>query len=34
MLTRKQRELLLLISERISSDGVPPSFDEMKDALG
>lgn len=34
MLTRKQRELLLLIHERISADGVPPSFDEMKEALG
>src|ERR1700734_3418210 len=34
MLTRKQRELLLLIRDRVDADGVPPSFDEMKDALG
>jgi repressor LexA len=34
MLTRKQHELLLLIHERLQADGVPPSFDEMKDALG
>ena len=34
MLTRKQKELLLLIRERLDTDGVPPSFDEMKDALG
>lgn len=34
MLTRKQKELLLLIHERIASDSVPPSFDEMKEALG
>jgi len=34
MLTRKQYELLMLIHERLSADGVPPSFDEMKDALG
>jgi repressor LexA len=34
MLTRKQKELLLLIRDRLASDGVPPSFDEMKDALG
>ena len=33
MLTRKQQELLLYIHERILEDGVPPSFDEMKDAL-
>lgn len=33
MLTRKQQELLLLIHERLQVDGVPPSFDEMKDAL-
>lgn len=33
MLTRKQHELLMLIHERMSRDGVPPSFDEMKDAL-
>lgn len=34
MLTRKQKELLLLIRDRMASDGVPPSFDEMKAALG
>jgi len=34
MLTRKQLELLQLIDERMRRDGVPPSFDEMKDALG
>jgi len=34
MLTRKQKELLLLIRDRIASDGVTPSFDEMKAALG
>ena len=33
MLTRKQLELLEFISKRMSEDGVPPSFDEMKDAL-
>src|SRR5689334_802663 len=33
MLTSKQRELLLFIHERMQADGVPPSFDEMKDAL-
>ena len=34
MLTRKQKELLVLIKERMAAEGVPPSFDEMKDALG
>jgi len=34
MLTRKQKELLLLIRDRLEADGVPPSFDEMKVALG
>ncbi|WEX79063.1 transcriptional repressor LexA [Sinorhizobium numidicum] len=33
MLTRKQQELLLFIHERMKETGVPPSFDEMKDAL-
>ncbi len=33
MLTRKQHELLLFIHDRLQSVGVPPSFDEMKDAL-
>jgi len=33
MLTRKQHELLRFINERLKETGVPPSFDEMKDAL-
>src|SRR5260370_12403058 len=33
MLTRKQSELLRFIHERLQESGVPPSFDEMKDAL-
>ena len=33
MLTRKQLELLDFIKTRVDIDGVPPSFDEMKDAL-
>ncbi|WP_310619881.1 transcriptional repressor LexA [Flexibacterium corallicola] len=33
MLTQKQRELLLFINERLTSTGIPPSFDEMKVAL-
>ncbi|WP_181701821.1 transcriptional repressor LexA [Chthonobacter albigriseus] len=33
MLTRKQLELLMFIHERLKESGVPPSFDEMKDAL-
>lgn len=34
MLTRKQFELLMFIHQRIQRDGVSPSFDEMKEALG
>jgi repressor LexA len=34
MLTRKQHELLVFINDRLGDDGVSPSFDEMKDALG
>jgi repressor LexA len=34
MLTRKQKDLLVLIRDRLAADGVPPSFDEMKDAIG
>jgi len=34
MLTRKQKELLLLIRDRVTAESVPPSFDEMKEALG
>lgn len=33
MLTRKQLELLEFIRTRMEVDGVPPSFDEMKEAL-
>jgi repressor LexA len=33
VLTRKQLELLMFINERLKESGVPPSFDEMKDAL-
>ena len=33
MLTRKQYELLVYIHERLKETGIPPSFDEMKDAL-
>ncbi len=34
MLTRKQYELLMFIDESLKKDGVSPSFDEMKEALG
>ncbi|MFC6050045.1 LexA family protein, partial [Methylobacterium hispanicum] len=33
MLTRKQLDLLRFIQQRMRESGVPPSFDEMKDAL-
>ncbi|MFS4438999.1 transcriptional repressor LexA [Paracoccaceae bacterium GXU_MW_L88] len=33
MLTKKQLELLTFIHQRMQQEGVPPSFDEMKDAL-
>jgi repressor LexA len=33
MLTKKQRDLLLFINDRIKADDIPPSFEEMKDAL-
>ena len=33
MLTPKQKELLMFIHERLKETGVPPSFDEMKEAL-
>ena len=33
MLTRKQLDLLEFIHKRVQREGVPPSFDEMKDAL-
>jgi len=33
MLTRKQQLLLQFIHERLQAEGVPPSFEEMKEAL-
>ncbi len=33
MLTRKQRELLQFLVDRIGDDGICPSFEEMKDAV-
>ena len=33
MLTQKQKELLLFIHARLQDEGVPPSFDERKEAL-
>ncbi len=33
MLTKKQLDLLNFINKRLQRDGVPPSFDEMKEAL-
>lgn len=33
MLTRKQYDLLHFIHSRMQKEGIPPSFDEMKDAL-
>jgi repressor LexA len=33
MLTKKQRELLLFINQRLIATSISPSFDEMKDAL-
>jgi repressor LexA len=33
MLTKKQLDLLDFIDRRLQRDGVPPSFDEMKEAL-
>ncbi|NQU61076.1 MAG: transcriptional repressor LexA [Rhodospirillales bacterium] len=34
MLTKKQYDLLVHIDKELKAKGVPPSFDEMKDALG
>ncbi len=34
MLTRKQHDLLLYIHKSLKNEGISPSFDEMKDALG
>jgi len=33
MLTKKQFDLLMFIHQRMTDTGVPPSFEEMKDAL-
>ncbi|WP_322893620.1 MULTISPECIES: transcriptional repressor LexA [unclassified Yoonia] len=33
MLTKKQLDLLAFIHGRVQRDGIPPSFDEMKEAL-
>lgn len=33
MLTPKQKELLVFIHERLKETGIPPSYDEMKEAL-
>jgi len=33
VLTKKQLDLLTFIHKRVQRDGVPPSFDEMKEAL-
>ena len=34
MLTKKQRELLLFLEERISQSGITPSFEEMRKKVG
>ena len=34
MLTKKQRELLIFLEQRVQQDGIAPSFEEMKNALG
>lgn len=34
MLTPKQQELLLYINSRLTRDGISPSFEEMKNAVG
>lgn len=34
MLTQKQRDLLVFIHKKMAQDDVPPSFEEMKEALG
>ena len=33
MLTKKQRNLLIFINNKIRSTGVSPSYDEMKNSL-
>ncbi len=34
MLTQKQHDLLIFINKRLKKNGISPSYDEMKDALG
>lgn len=34
MLTPKQKQLLIFIQDRLAQNGISPSFDEMKEALG
>lgn len=34
MLTAKQQELLVFIQQRLDANGISPSFEEMKEALG
>jgi len=34
MLTKKQKDLLLLIKSHLDKSGIPPSFDEMRNAVG
>jgi repressor LexA len=34
MLTQKQHDLLIFIDKRLKKNGISPSYDEMKDALG
>ncbi|MEE9347673.1 MAG: transcriptional repressor LexA [Robiginitomaculum sp.] len=34
MLTQKQHDLLIFIDKRLKVNGISPSYDEMKDALG
>lgn len=34
MLTKRQYELLMLIDKRLKENGIPPSFEEMKEAVG
>ena len=34
MLTKKQHELLVFLEQRLNENGISPSYDEMKDALG
>jgi repressor LexA len=34
MLTQKQHDLLIFIDKRLNKNGISPSYDEMKDALG